>query len=135
MPKAHRPSLVESIVAAEFSKPIISGHQREHPMKDLLRKSILTGIGLISLSRSHGEEMVKKWVEKGKLSEKEGRELVDQLLKEAQEHKSELKESVETVLDEAIDRFTLARQSQVDELQQQVDELKAMVEELKGEQA
>ncbi|MBW2035295.1 MAG: hypothetical protein JRI94_17255 [Deltaproteobacteria bacterium] len=48
-------------------------------MNDLIRKVVLTGIGLAALTKEKIEEVVKEVVEKGKLSEKEGKEFIDSL--------------------------------------------------------
>jgi polyhydroxyalkanoate synthesis regulator phasin len=46
-------------------------------MMDLLKRGILTGIGIASLTKDKIEELAEKIIEESKLSEEEGRKLVE----------------------------------------------------------
>jgi len=46
-------------------------------MFDLIKKTMLTGVGLAGLTKDKIEKLAKELAKKGKLSEKEGKKLVD----------------------------------------------------------
>ena len=50
-------------------------------MLNLIKKTMLTGVGLAGLTKNKVEKLAKELAKKGKLSEKEGKKLVDDLLK------------------------------------------------------
>lgn len=65
-------------------------------MFDLIRKTILTGVGLSTMTRDKVKDLAKELTEKGEMSEKEGKELVDELLKKSEKAKKDLETKYET---------------------------------------
>jgi polyhydroxyalkanoate synthesis regulator phasin len=59
-------------------------------MFDIIKKTMLTGVGLAAMTKDKVEELAKELAEKGKLSEKEGRDLVDELLKKSEQARKDL---------------------------------------------
>jgi polyhydroxyalkanoate synthesis regulator phasin len=59
-------------------------------MFDLIKKTMLTGVGLAAMTKDKVEELAKELSEKGKLSEKEGKDLVDDLLKKSEQSRKDL---------------------------------------------
>ncbi len=93
-------------------------------MIDLVKKSLLTGLGLASLTKEKVEDVAKAFVEKGKMTEQEGRELVDELLARSEESKEELKKQIEERINAVMEKMNLARQSEVDALKKEIAELR-----------
>ena len=52
-------------------------------MKDLIRKSLLFGIGVLDITREKAEIAVNELVKRGALSTSEGRQVVAEVLKES----------------------------------------------------
>ena len=50
-------------------------------MLDTLKKSMLTGLGLVLQTRDEVEDIAKDWTSRQKLSEEEGRKFMEDLLK------------------------------------------------------
>lgn len=48
-------------------------------MFDIIKKVVLTGVGLAAMTKDKVEEVARDLAKKGKLTEKEGKELVDDL--------------------------------------------------------
>lgn len=71
-------------------------------MKDLLRKAILTGIGISLLTRDKIEEFGKKVAAESKLGEEEGEKFINDIIFQSEKSRSEfnenVKKSVSTVL-------------------------------------
>ncbi len=93
-------------------------------MIDLLKKTLLTGVGVAALSKEKIETLVKELVEKGKVSEQEGRSLIDQLLASSEEARQELQKQIEAKVQLVLEKMDLAKKSDLDALQKQVDALK-----------
>jgi len=55
-------------------------------MFDIIKKVMLTGVGLAAMTKDKVEEVARDLAKKGKLTEKEGKELVDDLLKKSGEN-------------------------------------------------
>lgn len=53
-------------------------------MFDLIKKTLLTGVGLAVMTKDKVEEMGKEFASQAKLSELEGKEFVDHLLKQSE---------------------------------------------------
>ncbi len=98
--------------------------KKENRMIDLVKKTMLTGLGLASLTKEKVEEVAKAFVEKGKMTEQEGRALVDELLARSEESKEELKKQIEERVQAVLAKMDLAKQSEVDNLKQEVAALR-----------
>ena len=68
-------------------------------MVDLIKKAIITGVGLAVLTKEKAEELVQELTQQAKLSEQEGKELFDGLLKQSENARNDLQSKLdETVL-------------------------------------
>ena len=64
-------------------------------MFDLIRKTMLTGIGLALRTKDEVEDLAKSFVKGGKMSEKEGRKFVQDVMNRYEETRKSLEERVE----------------------------------------
>ena len=97
-------------------------------MIDVLKKVLLTGVGVAALSKEKIEELARDLAEKGKMTEQEGKALVDQLLTSSDEARQELQKQVEEKVALALDKMDLAKKSEVEALKQEIEVLKKAVE-------
>ncbi len=93
-------------------------------MIDLVKKTLLTGVGVVALTKEKIEELAKDFVEKGKMSEEEGKVLVDDLLARSDESRKELQKQVEDMVITVLDKMDLARKSDVAALKSEIEELR-----------
>lgn len=93
-------------------------------MIELVKKALLTGVGVAALSKEKAEELVKDIVEKGKMTEQEGQKLVDQLLTSSEEARKELQKQIETKVQAALEKMDLAKKSELDALKLEIEELR-----------
>lgn len=89
----------------------------EDNMNDILKKMMLTGIGLAAVSKDKVEEIVKDLIAKGSMTEQEGRKYVEEMTGYAEKAKDELEKQVNGYVEKAIERMDLARKSDIEELQ------------------
>ncbi len=93
-------------------------------MIELVKKTLLTGIGVAALSKEKIESLAKEVAEKGKLTEQEGKEFVDQLLNRSEEAREELQAQIEAKVRAVLEKMDVAKKSDVDALRKEIEELK-----------
>ncbi len=93
-------------------------------MIDLLKKTLLTGVGVAALTKEKIEEIAKDFVEKGKITEQEGRALVDDLVVRSEESRDEFQKQIEEKVQTVLKKMNLAKQSELDALAAEVEALR-----------
>ncbi len=93
-------------------------------MIDLVKKTLLTGVGVAALTKEKIEEVARDFVEKGKLSEQEGKALVDDLMARSDESRKELQKQIEEKVVQLLDKMDLAKKSDLEALKGEVEELR-----------
>jgi len=102
-------------------------------MFDLIKKTLLTGVGLAAMTKDKIEELAKELTEKGKLTEKEGKELVDDLLKKSEKAKKDLEKDIEKVVKNTMKKMNIASGEELSNLTKRVKKLETALKE-KGSQ-
>lgn len=74
-------------------------------MLDLIRKTMLTGVGLAAMTKDKVEALAKELPEKGKLSEKEGKDLFRELLKKSEQARKDLETKVEGMVHKVLGKW------------------------------
>lgn len=97
-------------------------------MIELIKKALLTGVGVAALSKEKVEELAKDIVEKGKMTEQEGQKLVDQLLISSEEARQDLQKQIETKVEAVLEKMNLAKKSELDVLRLEIEELRKKLE-------
>ncbi len=98
-------------------------------MIDLVKKTLLTGVGVAALTKEKIEEVARDFVEKGKLSEQEGKALVEDLVTRSDESRAELQRQIEAKVNVVLEKMDLARKSDLDALKAEIQELRQSMEE------
>ena len=98
-------------------------------MFDLIKKTMLTGVGLASMTKDKVEAIAKEIAEKEKLSEKEGRDLVNDLLKKAEETKNAMEKHIEKLVKDVMKKMNLATRDELSALRQEVEKLEEALKE------
>lgn len=93
-------------------------------MIDLVKKALLTGVGIAALSKEKIEELGKELAEKGRLTEQEGKALVEQLLASSEEARKDFQVQIENKVQQAMEKMDLAKKSELDALKEEVEALK-----------
>ncbi len=94
-------------------------------MIDLIKKTLLTGVGLAVMTKDKVEELGRDLVSQAKLSETEGREFVDNLVKQSESARGEFESRVGAVVKKTIEGLNLVHKDELAKLQEKVDELAA----------
>jgi len=100
-------------------------------MIDLMKKSMLTGIGAAILTKEKIEEIANDFVERGKLSEQEGEKIVQEMLSKTEESKRELKKQIEQMIKTALGKMQLASAKDIEEMRAEIKALRKEIESLR----
>ncbi len=92
-------------------------------MIDLVKKSMLMGIGFASLTREKVEEIAQELKKQGSLSEQEGKKFVDEVMQRADTARGDMQHIVETAITKAVDKLDYARKSDIESLTAAVADL------------
>jgi polyhydroxyalkanoate synthesis regulator phasin len=101
-------------------------------MFDLIKKTLLTGVGLAVMTKEKVEELGKELVSQAKLSEHEGKEFVDNLLKQSETSRKEFETRINSAVQKAVSSLNLASKEEVARLSAKVEELTAKLAGSKG---
>ena len=93
-------------------------------MFDLIKKTMLTGVGLAAMTREKVEELAKELIEKGKLSEKEGKELVDDMVKRSEKAKKDLDNNMENMVTKILKKMDVATKKDIARLEKKIRNVK-----------
>jgi polyhydroxyalkanoate synthesis regulator phasin len=107
--------------------------ERRKIMFDIIKKVMLTGVGLAAMTKDKVEELAKELAEKGKLSEKEGKKLVDDLLKKSEKAKKDLEKDIEKVVKNTMKKMNLVSAEELSDLRKRIKKLEDALKE-KGSQ-
>jgi len=94
-----------------------------------IEKSLLVGVGVLTLTRDRVKQFVDKLVEEGEVEPEEASGIVDKLMARGETEREELRKLVRQELDRLI---PVSRQD-MEELKRELDELTAQIEKLAGE--
>jgi polyhydroxyalkanoate synthesis regulator phasin len=92
-------------------------------MFDILKKTILFGAGLASMTREKMEKFVDEMVNKGEISEKEGRELVEDLIERSRKAKKDFEDGVGKAVAKALKKLNIPQRDEIEALRARIEEL------------
>src|SRR4051794_39004290 len=97
-------------------------------MIDLIKRTLLTGVGLAVMTKDKVEELGKELASQAKLSEVEGKEFVDHLLAQSETARKDFETRLNSAVQKAVSSLNLASRDEVAKLSAKVDELTARLQ-------
>jgi polyhydroxyalkanoate synthesis regulator phasin len=91
---------------------------------DIIKKALLTGIGLALRTKDELEDLAKDYINEGDLSENEGKKFLDDLTKRYDDAKEKLEEKIETSVKKILDKADIATKKELNELKSEIALLK-----------
>ncbi|WDN87541.1 hypothetical protein BuS5_00509 [Desulfosarcina sp. BuS5] len=91
-------------------------------MIDLMKKTLLTGIGFACMTREKIEQFAKTLAEQSDVSEKEGEKMVDELLQKHDEAKEGLDKRVKGIVSSIMEKMNLATKADISRLEKLIKE-------------
>ncbi len=108
-------------------------------LKEQLERSVLLGIGLLSITREKAQSFTEEMVKQGQVARNEMKSFTDQLVERGKEERQALRKMVQEEVDVSLQDMRLATQSDVEALRERVEklevELASMTESDEGEDA
>jgi len=95
-------------------------------MFDLLKKGVLTGIGIGLMTKEKVEELGRKLAGEAKLSEAEGRELLAELLDQSEKAKANLEEMLEKRVEVVLNKMNIATRTDLTCLEERLAKLESL---------
>ena len=93
-------------------------------MIDLIKKTMLAGVGLAAMTKDKVEELAKDLTEKGELSEKEAKKLLDDLLKRSKRAQKDLDKKMENVVMKVLKKMDVATKKDIARLDKKIKNIK-----------
>ncbi len=101
-------------------------------MIELIEKTLLAGMGALSLSQKKTEELIQDIKQRFNVSEDEGKALLDKIQEAAKENQKKLEELALQEVKKACDRLGVVTAEEFDKLKKKVHQLEKKLQE-KGE--
>ena len=92
-------------------------------MFEIIEKTMLTGLGMLSLSQKKAEELASELKERLSLSEEEGKKLVEKLQQSAKENQKKLESMAQDEVKKAFERLGVVTEEDFTALKKKVDAL------------
>ncbi len=96
-------------------------------MPDLIKKTLLAGVGLALKTWDEVEDLAKELVDKGKMNEKDGSTFLKDLQKRYEETQNKLEARVEQTVKEFLKKANVVTSDELKAVKKEVRELKKMI--------
>ena len=94
-------------------------------MVDLIKKTLLAGVGLAFMTKEKAEEAAKMIVKETKIAEGEGKKFVNDLIKKSEEARAGVEKLVNSAVETTLTKLDLPTKAQVKRLEERIKELEA----------
>jgi len=101
-------------------------------MIELFEKTLLAGMGALTLTQQKAEELVDELKSRLDMSEEKGRELLDRLQQTAKESQKKLEDAAQQEVRKACERVGVATSEELKTLQKKVQKLEKELKAIKG---
>jgi polyhydroxyalkanoate synthesis regulator phasin len=96
-------------------------------MLNIIKKSMLTGIGLALIAKDEVEDLAKELVNKGKMSENEGTKFLEDLQKRYDETQQKLEEKLQKAVKDFMKKADVVTGDELKGLKKEIRELKKAI--------
>jgi polyhydroxyalkanoate synthesis regulator phasin len=93
-------------------------------MKDTIERSVLAGIGLLSLTRDKAQKYVDELVFSGEAKREDATELVDRLTKRGEDERASMRTLVRDEVSKVMGEIGIATTKDVQDLKNKIDAMK-----------
>ena len=100
-------------------------------MSDLIKKTILTGLGIVSLTKEKAEKIVKDLIKEGEVSESEGSKFVKELLEKAEDNRKTIEKQVEKTVHGVLKKLNIPSRKDIVGLNSKIENLDKKLNEKK----
>jgi polyhydroxyalkanoate synthesis regulator phasin len=101
----------------------------------LIEKSMLLGLGVLTLTRDKIVQAVNSLVEEGEVMAEEAPSIIDKLVARGEEEREELRKLMRDELDKLRISAPMASRKDIEALSQKIDDLATRIDELAGKKS
>jgi polyhydroxyalkanoate synthesis regulator phasin len=94
---------------------------------DMIKKAMLLGLGVISLTKEKAQEVVDDLIKRGEVSKDERFKMVDALLKEAEKQEKEVTAKVDETVHKVIAKMGLATKEAQNDILKRLEEIEKRI--------
>ena len=94
---------------------------------DIIKKAMLLGLGVISLTKEKAEELVDDLIKRGEVTREERFKMVDKLLKEAEKQERELVGKISETVQKVITDLGLPTKKDLDEISKRLEAIEKRI--------
>jgi polyhydroxyalkanoate synthesis regulator phasin len=98
-------------------------------MLNIIKKTMLTGIGLALIAKDEMEDLAKELINKGKMSENEGTKFLEDLQKRYDETQTKLEEKVQRAVKDFMKKADVVTGDELKGLKKEIRDLKKAMSE------
>lgn len=92
-------------------------------MADLIKNTILAGLGILSLTREKAKSLAEDLIKKGELAKTEEAKFVKDLMEKAEKTGVEVKKKIEETVEKTIKKLNIPTRKDLDEIKEKLDKL------------
>ena len=92
-------------------------------MSNLIKKTILAGLGIASLTKEKAEKLVKDLIKEGEVSEGEGSKMVKELLEKVEDNKNTIEKQVEKTVHGVLKKLNVPSRKDIVGLNSKIEKL------------
>ncbi len=96
-------------------------------MLEIVKKAMMTGIGMALLAKDEMEDLARDVVEKGKMTEQDGKKFISELQKRYEDVQGKLEERVETTVRDILKKMDVVTGEDLKAIKKEIRELKKAV--------
>ncbi|MEW6326566.1 MAG: phasin family protein [Thermodesulfobacteriota bacterium] len=94
---------------------------------DIIKKAMLLGLGVISLTKEKAEELVDDLIKRGEVAREEKFKMVDKLLKEAEKQEKELVGKLTEAVQKVITNLGLPTKKDLEEISKRLEDIEKRI--------
>ena len=98
--------------------------------QNFLKKTLLAGLGIFSLSREKAQELIEDLVQRGELSKGEGSKFVKAMMTKAEEEVAFLKQLIDDRVNRTLAKLGTSDKDEIKRLEAKIEKLTKEVEKL-----
>ena len=92
-------------------------------MSDLIKKTILAGLGILSLTRKKAEEVAKSLIKRGELAKTQEAKFIKDLMKHAERGKREMEKKIEKTVKKTLARLDFPSRKELDQIKARIEQI------------
>jgi polyhydroxyalkanoate synthesis regulator phasin len=96
-------------------------------MLEIVKKAMMTGIGMALLAKDEMEDLAREVAEKGKMTEQDGKKFINELQKRYEEVQAKLEERVDTTVRDILKKMDVVTGEDLKALKKEIRELKKAI--------